>query len=190
LMPAGIGALKNSVNSREAEIFIDFMLSPEGQAVLLKPQIRRLPVAQQMYDSGKLAQSQLFKLIKEGKAKPYNSSLSQVRYNLVNNLFEEFITYKLLERRQLWKRLLLLESQYAANDPYFLSVKKKTHSLLSEIPVTYKQSLDPVYNAIFFNLFTGTPRSPEQQQQIEQWQQFIEKRLKKANKLLDSVQRK
>lgn len=190
LMPAGVGALKNSTNSREAEIFIDFMLSPEGQAILLKPQTRRLPVAPQMYDNGKLAQSQLFKMIKEGKAKPYNAYLSQLRYNLVNHLFEEFITYKLLERRQLWKRLLSLENQYAANDPYFLSVKNKTYSLLSEIPVTEKQSLEPVYNAIFSNSFTGAPRSPEQQQQIEQWQHFIEKRLKKANKLLDTVQRK
>lgn len=190
LIPAGIGALKNSTNSREAEIFIDFMLSPEGQALLLKPQIRRLPVAQQMYDNGKLAQSQLFKLIKKGRAMPYDAYLSQLRYNLVNHLFEEFITYKLLERRQLWKRLLSLESQYAADDPSFVSVKDRVYSLLSEIPVTEKQSLDPVFNAIFFNSFTGTPRSPEQQQQIEQWQQFIGKRLKIANKLLDTVQKK
>ena len=190
LTPAGIAALKNSANTAEAEIFIDFMLSPEGQAILLKPQIHRLPVIQQMDDNGKSAQSQLFKLIKEGKSRPYDAYLSQLRYNLVNHLFEEFITYKLLERRQLWKRLLSLESQYAADDPLYLSAKNKVYTLLSEIPVTEKQSLNPDFNATFANSFTGTPRSPEQQQQIDQWQQFIEKRLKKANELLDTVQRK
>ncbi|MEZ6854241.1 ABC transporter substrate-binding protein [Halodesulfovibrio aestuarii] len=189
LIPAGIGALKNGKNSSEAESFIDFMLSPDGQALLLKPQIRRLPVAQQMYDSGELAQSQLFKMIKEGKSKPYDAYLSQLRYNLVNHLFEEFITYKLLERRQLWKRLLSLESQYAADDPSFVSVRNEVYSLLSEIPVTEEQSHDSVFNAIFFNSFTGTPRSPEQQRQIDRWQQFMKKRLKKANELLDTVHR-
>lgn len=188
LTPAGIGALKNSANPLEAQAFIDFMLSPEGQALLLKPQIRRLPVIQQMYDSGKPAQAQLFKLIKAGKSRPYNAYLSQLRYNLVNHLFEEFITYKLLERRQLWKRLLSLESQYAADDPSYLSAKNKVHALLSEIPVTEEQSRNPDFNAIFFNSFTGTPRSLEQQRQIEQWQKFIEKRLKQANELLDTVQ--
>ncbi|SIO28067.1 ABC transporter substrate-binding protein [Halodesulfovibrio marinisediminis] len=190
IAPAGIGALENGSNSAEAELFIDFMLSPEGQAILLNPQIHRLPVALQVYDSGKPTHSQLLKMIKEGNSKRYDVYLSQLRYNLVNHLFEEFITYKLLERRQLWKRMLSLERQHGADDLAFAMVKKEFYRLLSEVPVTEEQSRNPVYNTIFSNSFNGTPKSSDQQQQILQWQQFIEERFTKANELLDTAQRK
>lgn len=190
LTPAGIGMLKNSVNTSEAEMFINFMLSPEGQTILLEPQIYRLPVAQHMYDDGKLAASSLYKIIKAGKSRAYNASLSQRRYNLVNNIFEEFITYRLLERRQLWKRMLLLEQEYGSDDLSLLVTKKEFCRLLSEVPVTDLQSRDASFTAIFHNSYSGTPKSVERQKMISQWQQFIDDRFAKANALLDAVKRK
>lgn len=190
LTPAGIGMLKNSVNTAEAEMFINFMLSPEGQTILLKPQIYRLPVAQSMYDDGKLAASPLYRLIKAGKSRPYDASLSQRRYNLVNNIFEELITYRLLERRQLWKRMLLLEREFGSDNLSLVVTKKEFCRLLCEVPVTDLQSRDVSFNTLFLNSYSGTPKSAERQKIILQWQRFIDDRFAKANALLDAVKRK
>ncbi len=45
----GIGIVKNAPNAAAAGEFIDFLLSPEGQELLLDPKIRRLPVNPQTY---------------------------------------------------------------------------------------------------------------------------------------------
>ena len=44
LVPANIAIVKNAPNPEAAGIFIEYLLSPEGQEVLLDPKIRRLPV--------------------------------------------------------------------------------------------------------------------------------------------------
>ena len=46
LVPANIGIVANAPNRAGAEAFIEFLLSPAGQEVLLEPTIRRLPVRQ------------------------------------------------------------------------------------------------------------------------------------------------
>ena len=49
LVPANIGVIKNAPNSANAKLFIDFLLTPEGQIILLDPKIRRLPVNPETY---------------------------------------------------------------------------------------------------------------------------------------------
>ena len=39
-----IGIVANAPNKAAGEAFLDFLLSPEGQLVLLEPGIRRLPI--------------------------------------------------------------------------------------------------------------------------------------------------
>ena len=49
LVPANIGVIKNAPNSANAKLFIDFLLTPQGQEILLDPKIRRLPVNPKTY---------------------------------------------------------------------------------------------------------------------------------------------
>lgn len=185
LIPANIGALVHGGNTEEAKQFIDFILSPQGQSILLTPGIDRLPTCQLLYDTGKLDSWALLGLIKGGKARQYDADLSQLRYNLVNQLFDELITFKLLERRRLWKRATALDG--GKNSGRMQSVKREVYQLLSAIPVNTAQSRNPEYNRIFFNMAAGKPISAEQQRQISRWRQFVERRLNRAKELLDSV---
>ncbi|MFV0421066.1 ABC transporter substrate-binding protein [Oleidesulfovibrio sp.] len=185
--PATVAALKNSINPFEAELFIDFLLSPEGQKLLLKRDINRLPVSKAMYENGTLDSHPLLKLIKSGKSRPYDAYLSQLRYSLVNQLFDEMITYRLLERRRLWKRLITLEKKQRAAGNTDTALFDRIHSLLAAVPVTEEQSRDPEFTKIFADPSLGYPVSPERHQQILQWQTFIQERLSKAKELLDKA---
>src|SRR5215203_6131790 len=49
IVPANIGIVANAPNRAGAQAFVDFLLSPEGQEVLLEPSIRRLPVNPAVY---------------------------------------------------------------------------------------------------------------------------------------------
>ncbi|MCP4981549.1 MAG: extracellular solute-binding protein, partial [Gammaproteobacteria bacterium] len=49
LVPANIAIVKNAPNQKAAEAFIEYLLSSEGQELLLDPKIRRLPVNPKTY---------------------------------------------------------------------------------------------------------------------------------------------
>ena len=49
IVPANVGVIANAPNKAGAEAFVEFLLSPAGQEVLLEPSIRRLPVNPAVY---------------------------------------------------------------------------------------------------------------------------------------------
>src|SRR3954468_4652313 len=49
IVPANIGIVANAPNRAAAEAFLEFILSPAGQEVLLEPSIRRLPINPAVY---------------------------------------------------------------------------------------------------------------------------------------------
>lgn len=187
LCSASVGILQNGKNLHEASVFIEFLLSEEGQRLLLRPEINRLPVRKSMLSDAKKANSALYSLIQSGKSALYDTSLSQRRYNLVNRLFDECITFTLLERRQLWSRLRFLEEEGKVSGKKLQQLRSDLHTLLCEVPVTHEQSRDSAYSALFLMPQTGIPVSMEQQQQVARWRQFWEERFAKANRALNSA---
>ena len=49
IVPANVGIVANAPNKAGAEAFVEYLLSPPGQEVLLEPSIRRLPVNPDVY---------------------------------------------------------------------------------------------------------------------------------------------
>ena len=50
IVPANVGIIANAKNPKAAEAFVEFLLSEEGQQILLDPKIQRLPVRPATYD--------------------------------------------------------------------------------------------------------------------------------------------
>jgi phosphoglycerate transport regulatory protein PgtC len=102
---ARIAALQGGANPDVAAAFIAFVLSTEGQRLLLRPDIRRIPVDPTI--RAELAES----LLPEVRAalrfswSRYDPELASQRYDAVNALFEAFIGRDFLRRRDLWRRL-------------------------------------------------------------------------------------
>ena len=51
LVPANVGVVNNAPNADGAIAFIEYLLTAEGQAVLLDPAIMRLPINPKTYNS-------------------------------------------------------------------------------------------------------------------------------------------
>jgi len=93
LVPANIAIVKNAPNQPAAAAFIEYLLSNEGQELLLNPKIRRLPVNPQTYAKAPADFPNPFKDKSIGAAVKFDLALSKNRYNVVNSLFDVMITY-------------------------------------------------------------------------------------------------
>jgi phosphoglycerate transport regulatory protein PgtC len=129
ITPARIAALKGGRNPDAAQLFIAFLLSPEGQRILLRPDIRRIPINDGI--RAELAES----LIPELRAalafswSRYDPELARKRYWQVNEVFNTFIARDFLRRRDLWRRLNDLDVR-AVQDRAMIT------QILTHMPVT------------------------------------------------------
>lgn len=179
--PANIAILKKAKNLRNAEAFVDFLLSEQGQKILLDPEISRIPVL------SKLNKNLLPPPDRRGliKAAGFAPRLSAERYGLVNLIFDSFIVRRRATLTRLWQKLSTLE---AANftDTKTLSTLARAHRLLGTPPLSaYEVSdLDEV-------LKTEWPRSvartPEQERFAAEIRSRIEHNFATVDTLLSSV---
>ena len=150
LVPANIGVIKNAPNSANAKLFIDFLLTPEGQTILLDPKIRRLPVNPETYSKAPKDFPNPFKDSSIGAAVKFDVSLSKERYNLVNSLFDVMITYRLDDLRVAMSAIYKAEKALGnKNNPKAKKLIADARALISKSPITEAQANDPAFNKIF-----------------------------------------
>ena len=150
LVPANIGIIKNPPNSANAKLFIDFLLTPEGQTILLDPKIRRLPVNPETYSKAPKDFPNPFKDSSIGAAVKFDVSLSKERYNLVNSLFDVMITYRLDDLRAAMSAIYKAEKALGnKNNPKAKKLIADARALISKSPITEAQANDPAFNKIF-----------------------------------------
>ncbi len=187
LMPAGIALLDKGEHREAALRFIDFLLSPQGQEILLDPSINRLPVLADIYARESVDIPQLFRLINQGKTRPYDTGLSIGRYHVVNNLFDQLVTYRLPERRKIWKNVILLQKRKDYHDSSLELTVRHVLSLICELPISEKESID---NGLVDILGAGPENvvaTLHKRQLLHEWEEFVTQRLSRAQSLLDEA---
>ena len=88
IVPANVGIIANAKNQKAAEAFVEFLLSEEGQQILLDPKIQRLPVRLATYDKAPAGYPNPFKDTTLGAKVSFNPELSEGRYELLNSLYD------------------------------------------------------------------------------------------------------
>ncbi|WP_457577222.1 ABC transporter substrate-binding protein [Desulfomarina sp.] len=184
LIPAGIALLNGAENIGPAEQFLAFVLSPAGQKILLSPAIGRLPVLKNIYSTEKEQIPNLLSYINGNRIQAYNSELSRNRYHLVNQLFDQLITYKLPERRKIWKKLIELQKSPGIKQTIKTKLTEEITTLFSALPVTAEESVDTELN----NLLNGNSFRPRESNRrrklLKNWSDFVSEQLEKADNLL------
>ena len=94
IVPANIGIVANAPNSAAAEAFVDFLLSPAGQEVLLDPGIRRLPVLPATYAKAPADYPNPFKDA-HSRSDAFDVDMSEARTAPVDALFDQLISFQL-----------------------------------------------------------------------------------------------
>ena len=184
LVSAAIAPLKNYQNLTTAELFLQFILSTEGQKLLLRPEINRIPIAQNLLSQSPREVAKLIEIGAQDQLRTYNVHLSRQRYQLVNQLFDRMITFKLRERRHIWKQTIDLAARYGKKDATVIRAQKQVISLLGQVPVSAEQSQSREFLTILTPPKSGAPASVKQREVINHWDTFIDEKLGQARKLL------
>ncbi|MET0083803.1 MAG: extracellular solute-binding protein [Sedimenticola sp.] len=177
LVPANIGVIKNAPNAKAAKAFIDFLLSDEGQVILLDKKIRRLPVNPKTYAKAPANFPNPFKDSSIGAAVKFDVQLSKARYNLVNSMFDVMITYRMDDLRAATKAV---QDAEAANGDKKLIDEAK--ALIAAVPITEAQAADPAFAKIFKKKRKkATDKVTGRQAEVEQqWDDMVKANYAKA----------
>lgn len=190
LVPANIAIVNNAPHPEAAGAFIEFLLSPEGQEVLLDPKIRRLPVNPATYAKAPEGFPNPFKDKSIGAAVKFDLDLSKSRYNVVNSLFDVMVTYRLDDLRTATKAIQDAESKMGGNaNADAKKLLDEAKSLLASVPITAEQAGEKDFNKIFKKKRKkSTDKVEGRQAEVEQkWDSQIKANYAKAKELADKA---
>lgn len=133
-LPASIAVLKGANNEINAVKFVEFVLSAEGQDLLTKQEIARLPINPNIYNIKDLPINPYMQ--EDKNTTTFDSLLSTQRYDLVNDIFDHFITFQLKTLQRLWGKIYTLEKKYkTTNDVSRLAKINQLKTSLSQLPI-------------------------------------------------------
>jgi ABC-type glycerol-3-phosphate transport system substrate-binding protein len=182
--------VKNAPNAEAAAAFIEFILSTEGQELLLDPKIRRLPVNPATYAKAPKDFPNPFKDKTIGAAVKFDLALSKGRYNVINSLFDVMITYRLDELRGAVKAIQDAEAKLAGNNNADAAkLIAEARALVNEVPVTEAQASEDDFNNIFKKKRKkATTKVTGRQAEIEsEWDSMVVANYAKAKELADKA---
>jgi ABC-type Fe3+ transport system substrate-binding protein len=190
LVPANIAQVQNAPNPNAARAFIQFLLSPEGQEVLLDPKVMRLPVRPETYAKAPQGFPNPFADAALGSRVRFDNELSEARYELLNSLFDRIITFRLRELTEAWKAVHAAEAALArrenAEDRRLVAEARQR---LTRVPVTEAQAKDPSIAGAFQPAAPNRPAGPRQAQLEEEWDRFATSNYAEAKALAERAQR-
>jgi ABC-type Fe3+ transport system substrate-binding protein len=150
LVPANIAIVKNAPHPKAAAQFIEYLLSAEGQEVLLDPKIMRLPVNPATYAKAPAGFPNPFKDTSIGAAVKFDLKKSKSHYNVVNALFDVMITYRLDDLRAATQAIHAAEAKLKGkSNAEATKLIAAARELVAKVPVSEMQAGDKAFNAIF-----------------------------------------
>lgn len=183
LVPANIAIHKDAPHPQAAAAFIEFLLSTEGQELLLDPKIRRLPVNPMTYAKVSSDFPNPFKDKSIGAAVKFDVGLSKSRYNLVNSMFDVMITYRLDDLRAATGAIQKAEAALAKkHNPKAAKLVEEARTLVAALPITEAKAADPTFAGIFKKKRKKKADVvPQRQAEVEeQWDAFVKKNYAQA----------
>ncbi|HIO91425.1 MAG TPA: extracellular solute-binding protein [Leucothrix mucor] len=190
LVPANIAIVANAPNKENAGKFIDFLLKPSGQELLLNPKIRRLPVNPETYAKAPEGFPNPFKDSSIGAAVKFDLNKSKNRYNLVNSLFDVMITYRLDDLRSATKAIQDAEAALEGKTNTDASkLIAEARALIAKLPIDEAKSFDKDFSGIFKKKRKKvTDKVTGRQAEVEQeWDKFVVENYSKAKALAEKA---
>jgi iron(III) transport system substrate-binding protein len=205
IVPANVGIIANAKNQKAAEAFVEFLLSEEGQQVLLDPKIQRLPVRLATYDKAPAGYPNPFKDTSTGAMVSFNAAQSEARYELINSLYDRVVTFRLKELNAAWKAIHDAEKKHeAAMAGYKQAVEAggrgvsvayqmtepvrlilQARGLAGSVPITEKESADPAIAGAFQEVKPGQKAAGRQAEFEARWDAAVVKSYADAKSLAE-----
>jgi ABC-type Fe3+ transport system substrate-binding protein len=190
LVPANIAMVQNAPSPNAARAFIQFLLSPAGQEVLLDPKVMRLPVRPETYAKAPQGFPNPFTDASLGARVRFDNDLSEKRYELLNSLFDRLITFRLRELTEAWKAVHAAEAALARRDnAEGRRLVVEARQRLTRVPISAEQAVDPAIAGAFQPTRPNRPAGPRQAQLEEEWDRLTVANYAEAKQLAERAQR-
>jgi ABC-type Fe3+ transport system substrate-binding protein len=186
LVPANVAVVENAPNEAGAIAFIEYLLTPEGQEVLLDPAIMRLPINPATYANAPEGFPNPFEDSTIGATVKFDVAKSGARYNLVNSMFDVMITYRLDDLRDTVAAIQKAEAIHADGNNAAAKAKiAEARALVDANPIDEAKSLDVEFAAIFTKKRKkATDKVGERQAEVEaRWDAMVVENYAKAKAL-------
>ena len=188
IVPANVGIIANAKNPKAAEAFVEFLLSEEGQQILLDPKIQRLPVRLATYDKAPAGYPNPFRDSRLGAALNFNVDVSEARYELVNSLYDRLITFRLKELNAAWKAIHDAETKLgSATNVEAKRLLGEARKLASAVPISEKEAADKAIAGAFQEVKPGQKVAGRQAEFEEKWDSFAAKNYAEARTLAEKA---
>jgi phosphoglycerate transport regulatory protein PgtC len=165
-------------NKAAAEAFVEFLLSPTGQEVLLEPSIRRLPVNPAVYAKAGADYPNPFTDPRFQKMIGFDVDKSETRTAVVDTLFDQLISFQLDALKDVTKTLHEVDEALAKKpNPQAKALADEARTLIAAMPVSEAQASSPELRGAF----TGAKEKGARQAEVEaQWASFARDHYGKA----------
>lgn len=166
VVPANVGIIANAPNKAGAEAFIEFVLSPAGQEVLLEPTIRRLPVNPATYAKAPKDFPNPFTDKRFTAMIAFDVEKSEKRTAVVDTLFDQLISFQLADLKAVTKTLHEVDAALAKKaNPAAAKAADEARALIAAMPVSEAQASS---DAEIVAAFRGGADAKTRQAQFEQ----------------------
>jgi ABC-type Fe3+ transport system substrate-binding protein len=150
IVPAGVAIVSGAPHAEVAARFVTFLLSDKGQRLLLDPSISRLPVVPALYAQAPPGYPNPFTLAPSRCR--FDPAVSEARYELVNALFDQVVTFRLAELKQAWQAIHQTAAAAAAAPASLagraaLAALDSARTLAGSVPVSAAQAADAAFVA-------------------------------------------
>ena len=190
IVPANVGIIENAPNPEGARQFVEFLLSPEGQQVLLNPAIMRLPVNPEAYAHAPEGFPNPFSEDFAPAAIEFDVDVSGERYNLVNSLFDVLVTYRMDDLRAAVAAVQRAEAAHAdSGNAEAAELIAEARALVEAMPITEEKALDPSFTQVFtISRADAETEVVGRQAEVEQtWDSFAVENYRKARELAEQA---
>jgi ABC-type Fe3+ transport system substrate-binding protein len=188
IVPANVGIVAGAKNQQAAAAFVEFLLSEEGQQILLDPKIQRLPVRPATYDKAPAAYPNPFKDSKLGAQVSFNADLSEGRYELLNALYDRLITFRLKELNAAWKAIHDAEAKLGAGAaPEARRLVAEARKLATAVPISVTEASEKAITASFQELKAGQKAAGRQAEFEAKWDAFASQSYADAKALAEKA---
>lgn len=176
VVPANIAIVKNPQNPAGARAFIDFVLSPQGQELLMDKAVSRLPVNPAIYAKAPPGYPNPFKGSVGLPDFKFDLKLSSSRRRPVGALFDQLITFNLEPLKKATKAIHEVEARLAKKDnAEARKLVGEARALIAAMPVTADEARSgEVVGA--FKGSTSKKKAPRQAELEQKWSAFAKEK--------------
>lgn len=177
VVPANVAIIANAPNKAGAEAFVEFLISPKGQEVLLDPKIRRLPVNPAIYAKAPKDFPNPFTDKRFQGMMVFNVDKSGDRTAIVDTLFDQTISFQLADLKAITKQLHELDGKLAKKaNAKAKALGDEARALIAAMPVNEAQAAEKD----LISAFTGKDAKTRRAEYEQKWAAFAKENYAKA----------